>query len=197
MNFGLSEDHKTLNVLYYGSKPAGFAFERSKATLIETEHAANIYLRAFRKERRQILNSLSTAFVIKQQLYMPEFLREETTTSDDRELRPKWMPEDKLLIRQKGELPQVVKDDVSLAEYFDGAPRFTVDYLLEKLPKRAADGFEYGMLTLSTRQGEFNGWIASYNNDAGYPIGNIDGIAETALDAVLKLAIEMAKRTEI
>lgn len=23
MNFGLSEDHKTINVLYYGSKPAG------------------------------------------------------------------------------------------------------------------------------------------------------------------------------
>ena len=49
----------------------------------------DIYLLAFRKERRQILNSLSTAFVIKQQLYMPEFLREEMTANDDRELTKK------------------------------------------------------------------------------------------------------------
>ena len=89
MNFGMDEDHKTLNVLYYGSRPAGFAFECNKATFIETEHAANIYLLAFRKERRQIINSLSTAFVIKQQLYMPDFLREEMTASDDRELTEK------------------------------------------------------------------------------------------------------------
>lgn len=90
MNFGLSEDHKTLNVLYYGSKPAGFAFECNKATFIETEHAANIYLLAFRKERRQIMDSLSAAFVMKQHLYMPEFLREEMTSDDDdRELTKK------------------------------------------------------------------------------------------------------------
>lgn len=89
MNFGMDKDHKTLNVLYYNNKPTGFAFECSKATFIETEHAANIYLLAFRKERRQILNSLSTAFVIKQQLHMPEFLREEMTASDDRELTKK------------------------------------------------------------------------------------------------------------
>ena len=58
--------------------------------------------------------------------------------------------------------------------------------------------FDYGMLTLSTRQGALrNGWIASYDNDAGYPIGDIFGVAETALDAVLELTIEMAKRTEI
>lgn len=89
MNFGLSEDHKTLNVLYYGSKPAGFSFECSKATLIETEHAANIYLRAFRKERRQIIDSLSAAFIMKQHLYTPEFLQEEMTSDDDRELTKK------------------------------------------------------------------------------------------------------------
>lgn len=112
------------------------------------------------------------------------------------ELKPGWTPEDRLFIRREGELPQVIKG-ASLVASFDEAPRFTVDYLLEKLPKRVVDGFDFGTLTLSTRQGEFNGWIASYNNDAGYPIGNIDGVAETALDAVLKLAIEMAERTEI
>lgn len=66
MNFGMDKDHKTLNVLYY-----------------------NVYLLAFRKERRQIINSLSAAFVIKQQLHMPDFLREEMTASDDRELTEK------------------------------------------------------------------------------------------------------------
>ena len=90
------------------------------------------------------------------------------------ELRPGWTPEDRLFIRREGGLPEVVKG-VSLAKSFDEAPRFTVDYLLEKLPKRAADGFEYGMLTL----------------------GGINGVAETALDAILRLAIEMAERTEI
>ena len=85
----MDKDHKTLNVLYYNNKPTGFAFECNKATFIETEHAANIYLLAFRKERRQIMNSLSTAFVMKQHLYMPEFLREEMTSDDDRELTKK------------------------------------------------------------------------------------------------------------
>ena len=89
MNFGMDKDHKTLNVLYYNNKPTGFAFECNKATFIETEHAANLYLLAFRKERRQILNSLSAAFVMKQHLYMPEFLREEMTSDDNRELTKK------------------------------------------------------------------------------------------------------------
>ena len=102
-----------------------------------------------------------------------------------------------MFIRREGDNPEVVKDP-KFVYRFDEAPRFTVDYLLEKLPKRAADGFEYGMLTLSTKQGAFrNGWMAFYDDGAGYPLGGIDGVAETALDAVLRLAIEMAERTEI
>jgi hypothetical protein len=113
------------------------------------------------------------------------------------ELKPDWIPEDRLFIRREGDNPEVVKDP-KFVYRVDQAPRFTADYLLEKLPNRILDGFDYGMLTLSTRQGSFRyGWVASYDNDAGYPIGDIDGIAETALDAVLKLAIEMAERTEI
>lgn len=38
--------------------------------------------------------------------------------------------------------------------------------------------------------------IADYTT-AGYPIGDIFGVAETALDALLELTIEMAERTEI
>lgn len=113
------------------------------------------------------------------------------------ELKPDWIPEDRLFIRREDDNPEVVKDP-KFVYRFDEAPRFTVDYLLEKLPKRAADGFEYGMLTLSTKQGAFrNGWMAFYDDGAGYPLGGIDGVAETALDAVLRLAIEMAERTEI
>lgn len=113
------------------------------------------------------------------------------------ELKPGWTPEDRLFIRREGELPEVMKG-VSLAKSFDEAPRFTADYLLEKLPNRILDGFDYGMLTLSTRQGSFRyGWVASYDNDAGYPIGDICGVAETALDALLELTIEMIERGEI
>nr|DAW11850.1 MAG TPA: hypothetical protein [Caudoviricetes sp.] len=113
------------------------------------------------------------------------------------ELKPDWIPEDRLFIRREGDNPEIVKDP-KFVYRFDEAPRFTVDYLLEKLPKRAALGFEYGMLTLSTRQGAFrNGWMAFYDDGAGYPLGGIDGVAETALDALLELTIEMAERTEI
>lgn len=113
------------------------------------------------------------------------------------ELKPDWIPEDRLFIRRKGDNPEIVKDP-KFVYRVDEAPRFTVDYLLEKLPKRAANGFEYGMLTLSTKQGAFrNGWMAFYDDGAGYPLGGIDGVAETALDALLELAIEMIKREEI
>ena len=113
------------------------------------------------------------------------------------ELKPHWTPEDRLFIRREGDSPEVVKG-VSFVRRFDQAPRFTIDYLLEKLPNRILDSCEFGMLTLSTRQGALrNGWIASYDNDAGYPIGDIFGVAETALDALLELTIEMAERTEI
>jgi len=113
------------------------------------------------------------------------------------ELKPHWTPEDRLFIRREGELPEVVKG-VSFARSFDQAPRFTIDYLLEKLPNRIVDGFDFGMLTLTIRQGAFrNGWMASYDNDAGYPIGDICGVAETALDALLELTIEMIERGEI
>lgn len=113
------------------------------------------------------------------------------------ELKPHWKPEDKLFIWNEGDEPEIVST-VNSTRRFDEAPRFTTDYLLEKLPNYILDGYDHGMLTLSTRQGAFrNGWIASYDDDAGYPIGDICGVAETALDALLELAIEMVKRKEI
>ena len=114
------------------------------------------------------------------------------------ELRPGWTPEDRLFIRREGDNPEVVKDP-KFVYRFDEAPRFTIEYLLDKLPNRAADGFDYGMLTLSTQQGAFrNGWIVGYIDDTGQPIqGNLYDIGETALNAMLRLAIGMVESEEI
>lgn len=112
-------------------------------------------------------------------------------------MKPHWQTIGSYVIKSEGDEPRIYHDEVHRTCY-DWAPEYTIDYLLEKLPNRIVDGFDFGMLTLSTRQGAFrNGWMASYDNDAGYPIGNIEGVAETALDAVLELTIEMAKRVEI
>ena len=51
------------------------------------------------------------------------------------ELKPGWTPEDRLFIRRKGDNPEIVKDP-KFVYRVDQAPRFTVDYLLEKLPNR-------------------------------------------------------------
>lgn len=113
------------------------------------------------------------------------------------ELKPDWTPEDRLFIRREGDNPEVVKDP-KFVYRFDEAPRFTIDYLLEKLPNCIVNGADLGMLMLSARQGSFrNGWVVFYENDAGYPMCGIDGVAENPLDAVLKLTIELAKRAEI
>ena len=112
------------------------------------------------------------------------------------ELKPDWQTIGSYVIKSEGDEPRIDHDEAHRTCY-DWAPEFTVDYLLEKLPNRIVDGFDFGMLTLSTRQGALrNGWMASYDDDAGYPIGDIAGVAETALDAVLQLTIEMAERAE-
>lgn len=113
------------------------------------------------------------------------------------ELKPDWQTVGDYVIKFKGDEPRVYRDNVRRTCY-DWAPEYTIDYLLEKLPNRIVDGFDFGMLTLTTRQGAFrNGWMASYDDDAGYPIGDIWGVAETALDALLELTIEMIERGEI
>jgi hypothetical protein len=112
-------------------------------------------------------------------------------------LKPDWQTIGSYVIKSEGDEPRIDYDEAHRTCY-DWAPEFTVDYLLEKLPNRILDGYDFGMLTLSTRQGSFRyGWVASYDNDAGYPIGEICGVAETALDALLELTIEMVKRKEI
>ena len=113
------------------------------------------------------------------------------------ELKPDWQTVGDYVIKFKGDDPRIYHDNVRRTCY-DWAPEYTINYLLEKLPNRIVDGFDFGMLTLTTRQGAFrNGWMASYDDDAGYPIGDIWGVAETALDALLELTIEMIERGEI
>ena len=113
------------------------------------------------------------------------------------ELKPHWQTIGSYVIKSEGDEPRIDHDEVHRTCY-DWTPEFTTDYLLEKLPNRIVDGFDFGALTLSTKKSESKySWIASYNNDAGYPIGDIAGVAENALDALLELTIEMTKRAEI
>nr|DAV99809.1 MAG TPA: hypothetical protein [Caudoviricetes sp.] len=112
-------------------------------------------------------------------------------------LKPDWQTVGDYVIKFKGDDPRVYHDDIRRTCY-DWAPEYTIDYLLEKLPNCIVNGADLGMLMLSARQGSFRyGWVASYDNDAGYPIGDICGVAETALDALLELTIEMIERGEI
>lgn len=111
------------------------------------------------------------------------------------ELKPGWSPEDRLFIRREGELPEVVKG-VNFTMSFDNAPRFTLEYLLDKLPNIIDSDSGFGTLALSTRQGQYrNGWLALYEDDEGCAVE--DGLccaAQTPLDAVLKLAIVMIEK---
>lgn len=115
------------------------------------------------------------------------------------ELKPDWTPEDRLFIRREGDSPEIVKDP-KFVYRVDQAPRFTVDYLLEKLPNRITNSCCSGVLTLIADKPNIfkNGWMVGYIDDTGQPMqGNLYAIGKTALDTLLKLAIEMAESEEI
>lgn len=115
------------------------------------------------------------------------------------ELKPDWIPEDRLFVRREGDSPEVIKG-VSFIPRFDGAPRFTVDYLLEKLPNRITNDCCSGVLTLIADKPNIfkNGWLVGYIDDTGQPMqGNLYAIGKTVLDALLNLAIEMTESEEI
>lgn len=114
------------------------------------------------------------------------------------ELKPHWKPEDKLVIWNEGDEPEIVSV-VNSARRFDEAPRFTTDYLLEKLPKVIDGGSDDGILTLVVDEieyGEHNwgwGWRASYNSVNSYLVDDLVHEAKDPLHAVLKLAIAVAE----
>lgn len=81
------------------------------------------------------------------------------------ELKPDWTTEDKLSIQVTGHPPGIVRGYNFIA-YSDEAPRFTLEYLLDKLPKTIKGGS--GVLALSGGQGQRgDDWIAFYEDDEG------------------------------
>lgn len=111
------------------------------------------------------------------------------------ELKPGWSPEDRLFIRREGELPEVVKG-INFTMSFDNAPRFTLEYLLDKLPTTIKDGS--GVLAIVGGQGLHGGdWYAFYEDEdnQGCVLDcSLNCDAQTPLDAVLKLAIVMIEK---
>lgn len=65
------------------------------------------------------------------------------------ELKPHWQTIGSYVIKSEGDEPRIDHDEVHRTCY-DWTPEFTTDYLLEKLPNRIVDGFDFGALTLST-----------------------------------------------
>ena len=107
-------------------------------------------------------------------------------------LKPDWLPEDRLFIRRKGEQPEVIKG-VSFVTCFDEAPRYTLEYLLDKLPMTLKSSYGFGILILSGNGGH---WSAFYMGDDECFVmdGGLNYDAQTPLCAVLKLAIAAAER---
>lgn len=103
-------------------------------------------------------------------------------------LKPDWTTEDKLSIQVTGHPPGIVRGYNFIA-YSDEAPRYTLEYLLDKLPKTIKGGS--GVLTLCGGQRQCgNDWIAFYEDDEGYVLdGGLNCSAQTPLNAVLKLTI--------
>lgn len=110
-------------------------------------------------------------------------------------LKPDWMTEDKLSIQVTGHPPGIVKGYNFIA-YSDEAPRFTLEYLLDKLPKTIKNSFGSGVLTLVSGQGQRgDDWNAFYMNDEEYVMdSSLNCDAKTPLHALLELAIMMAEK---
>lgn len=112
------------------------------------------------------------------------------------ELKPDWQPIGSCAIKYKGQDPQIHHNDVPL-KYHDGTPKYTLEYLLEKLPQYINTDIdsEIGILFLESIYHEFNNkWSASYKDVEGYP--SDDSLvchADEPLHAVLKLAIAMTE----
>lgn len=111
------------------------------------------------------------------------------------ELKPDWQTIGDYVIKFKGDDPRIYHDNVRRTCY-DWAPEYTLEYLLDKLPDTIESKLGLGALTLSSRRAQYrDGWLAFYEDDEGCSIdSNLVCVAQTTLDAVLKLAIVMAER---
>lgn len=79
--------------------------------------------------------------------------------------------------------------DNDLLSHNQRAPRYTLDYLLRKLPKKLEDGWL--TLTPMVNRGK-DDWGISYDTDEGENLGF--QYADTPANAAAKLAIELFKQ---
>ena len=113
------------------------------------------------------------------------------------ELKPDWQPIGSCAIKYKGQDPQIYHNDVPL-KYYDGSPKYTIEYLLEKLPQSINTDIDsgIGILFLESTYHEFSTkWAISYKDIEGFPYDDsLVCRADEPLAAVLKLAIVMAEK---
>ena len=113
------------------------------------------------------------------------------------ELKPDWKPivNYRYIIKFKARESRIYPENVNQPCY-DCAPEYTLEYLLDKLPDAIENKLGVGALTLSSRKAQYrDGWLAFYGDDEGCSIdSNLVCVAQTPLDAVLRLAIIMAEK---
>lgn len=116
------------------------------------------------------------------------------------ELKPDWQGGTgcKHFIKFKAPKSRIYPEDVNRPCY-DWAPEYTLEYLLDKLPKTIDGGSDDGILTLATDEIEYEehswgwGWRASYDTVGGRLADDLVHEAKNPLHAVLKLAIAVAE----
>lgn len=112
-------------------------------------------------------------------------------------LKPDWQPIGSCAIKYKGQEPQIYHNDVPL-RYYDGSPKYTIEYLLEKLPRSININVDFGVgfLFLESTHHDFGTkWAISYKDIDGFPCDDsLVCRADEPLVAVLELAIAMAEK---
>ena len=113
------------------------------------------------------------------------------------QLKPDWQPITayRYTVKFKASEPRIYPEDVNRPRY-DWAPEYTLEYLLDKLPKTIKNSFGSGVLALVSGQGQRgDDWNAFYMDDEGCVMdSSLNCDAKTPLQAVLKLAIVMAEK---
>ena len=115
-------------------------------------------------------------------------------------LKPDWQGVTgcKYFIKLKASKPHIYPKDMNRSCH-GLTPEYTLEYLLDKLPKVLDGDSDGGILTLATDKIEYKegswawGWRASYDTVGGRLADNLVYEAKNPLHAVLKLAIAVAE----
>ena len=116
------------------------------------------------------------------------------------ELKPDWqgITDCKHFIRYEIPMSHIYPEDLN-KPLCDRIPEYTLEYLLDRLPKVLNGDSDDGILTLVADEIEYGegswgwGWRASYDICDGYLADDLVHEAKNPLHAVLKLAIAVAK----